>query len=431
MLYKKVLSKSLKINFFKYVGFILSSSFAIAIEFIYTTATLNTDILKKNESNFINSTANISIVYLMMCIGVFIIYSYDNYMKWRTKEFTTFILLGVRKRELKTLLLIESFILISTALLLGAFFGIVFAKIFFLSIIKLCGFKNIPFRIPYRSYISIFILFLWLSLLMFYKTQKLSKLLDVKGILKYKDKPIDERNKNSKLRFLIIVIISCIIYKKMSRSVSKNMEVYFTNVFISMLVVYLSSGPFMWLINKLVKKKFFKTYIQIKSAKSIFDMDRRITFLITVLSFMLISYTRTSYIYNTRYRSFESLFKGNNKNFISFVYIFTVLLCFIIFSTIIFYKISFGINMIKKLYSRLFKIGITKNEFKRLISLKLCVAFFEPLILSLFASAVYIEISNLKFTFSFATAIIYIVYFLMLLTGYLAARRKYEEEIFK
>lgn len=87
--------------------------------------------------------------------------------------------------------------------------------------------------------------------------------------------------------------------------------------------------------------------------------------------------------------------------------------------------------MVKKLYDKLFKIGITQNEFKKLIAVKLCAAFFGPLVLSLLMSVVYIEISNLKFVFSFKTMLIYILYFLMLLMGCLAAKRKYEEEIFK
>lgn len=431
MKYKKVLFKSLKINFFRYVSFILSVGFAIMINFIYSAVILNSYILKNNESIFINDIVRLSIIYIMMCISIFIVYSYDNYMKWRTSEFKTFILLGITKVELKRLLLIESTILLTTALIWGTSFGRIFSEIFFLSIIKLCGLKNVSFEITYKNYINVLILFFWIFILIVHKVHRISKLLDTKEILRYKNKPIPIKNKNRKLEILIAVLVACIFYKEMSAQFSKSMEFYVTNVFISMIVVYLSFGPFIWIANKIIKKNKFKVYIQIKSIKTVFDTGRNLTFLLAFLSFMVISYVRINYLYSLQYKNIDSLLMTNKVDFISFTYIFTVILCFIIFSTIIFYKASFGIRMVKKLYNKLFKIGITKSEFKNLIVFKLSAAFFEPLILSLFMSVVYIEISNLKFIFSFKTILIYLLYFFMLLTGYFAAKRKYEEEIFK
>lgn len=432
MKYKKVLSKSLKINFFRYIGFILSAGFAIMINFIYSTVILNPYILKNNENIFISYIVKLSIVYIMICIAIFIVYSYDNYMKWRTGEFRTFILLGITRRELKKLLLMESLILLTTAVILGTCFGIIFSKIFFLSIIKLCKLKNVPFEITHKNYINVILLFLWIVLLIIYKVSNISKLLNVNELLKYKNKPIPIKLKNRKLKILVGIIIGCIFYKKISVSFSTSVGFYVTNIFISMIIVYLSFAPVIWLANKLIKKSRFKTYIQIKSIKSIFNTSGKLTYLLTFLSFIIISYVRINYIYNIKiYRGIGSLIVENKVNFLTFIYLFTAVLCLIIFSTIIFYKASFGISTVKGLYDKLFKIGITKNEFKKLIKIKLIVAFFEPLILSLIMSAVYIEISNLKFTFYFGTAVIYLVYFLLLLLGYFAAKRKYEEEIFR
>ncbi|MFL0249541.1 FtsX-like permease family protein [Clostridium neuense] len=432
MKYKKVLSKSLKINFFRYVGFILSASFAIMINFIYSTVILNPYILKDNENIFISYIAKLSIVYIMICIAIFIVYSYNNYMKWRTGEFRTFILLGITRRELKKLLLMESFVLLTTAVILGTCFGIIFSKIFFLSIIKLYKLKNVPFEITHKNYINVLLLFLWILLLIIYKVSNISKRLNVNELLKYKNRPIPIKLRNRKLRILAAIIVGYMFYKKMSVGFSKSMEFYVTNIFISMIIVHLSFAPVIWLANKLIKKSRFKTYIQIKSIKSIFNTSGRLTFLITILSFMIISYARINYVYNIQlHMSVGSLLVVNKVNFITFIYLFTVILCFIIFSTIIFYKACLGISTVKSLYDKLFKIGITKGEFKKLIEIKLLSVFFKPLILSLFMSAVYNEISNLKFTFYFGTVLICLLYFLLLLVGYFAAKRKYEEEIFK
>lgn len=431
MKYKKVLFKSLKINFFKYMSFVLSSGCAVMINFIYSTVILNSYILKNNESVFINYIVSFSVIYIMMSIGIFIVYSYDNYMKWRTNEFTAFIMLGITKKELKRLLLIESFLLLTTALILGTFFGVIFSKIFFLSIVKLCKLKNVYFQITYKNYLNVLVLFFWIFMLMIYKIYSISKLLEVKEIIKYKNKPMNAKNKDGRVKILISILIACMIYKKMSVSFSKNMEFYVTNIFISMAVVYLSVNPCTWFINKLIKKIRFGSYIKMKSMKSAFYTGRKLAFLLTFLSFMIISYARINYTYNLQYKTIGNLLLMNEVNFISFIYIFTILLCFIIFSTTIFFKTSFGIPRMKRLYNKLFIIGITKSEFKKLIKFKLSAAFFEPLILSLLMSAVYTEISNLKFQFSFGTTLIYLVYFLLLLIGYFSAERKYNEEIFK
>lgn len=431
MKYKKVLSKSLKINFFRYISFIVSSGCAIMINFIYSTVILNSYILNNNESTFINYIVSFSVIYIMMSIGIFIVYSYDNYMKWRTNEFTAFIILGITKKELKRLLLIESFLLLTTALVLGTFLGVIFSKIFFLSIVKFCELKNVFFQITYKNYLNVLVLFFWIFMLMIYKVCRISKFLDVKEIMKYKNKPMSIKRKNGKVKVLISILIACIIYKKMSATFSKSMEFYVTNIFISMAVVYLSLNPSIWFINKLIKRIKFGIYIKMKSMKSAFHTGRKLTLILTFLSFMIISYVRINYIYNLRYKTMGNLLVMSKVNFMSFIYIFTTLLCFIIFSTTIFFNTSFNIPMMKRLYNSLFIIGITKNEFKKLIKFKLYAAFFEPLILSLLMSAVYIEISNLKFQFSFGTVLIYLVYFLLLLIGYFSAERKYNEEIFK
>jgi|GEM_PF-3577264 len=431
MKYKKVLFKSLKINFFKYISFILSSGCAVMINFIYSTVILNSYILNNNESTFINYIVNFSVIYIMMSIGIFIVYSYDNYMKWRANEFTTFIILGITKRELKRLLLIESFLLLATALVLGTFFGVIFSKIFFLSIIKFFELKNVFFEITYKNYLNVLVLFFWIFMLMIYKVYSISKLLDVKEIMKYKNKPMSIKRKNGKVKILVSILIACIVYKKMSANISKSMEFYVTNIFISMAVVYLSLNPCIWFINKLIKRIKFGAYIKIKSMKSAFYTGRKLTFLLTFLSFMIISYVRINYMYNLQYKTMGNLLVVSKVNFMSFIYIFTTLLCLIIFTTTIFFNTSFSISMMKRLYNRLLIIGITKNEFKKLIKFKLCAAFFGPLVLSLLMSVVYIEISNLKFKFSFGTVIIYLVYFLLLLIGYFSAKIKYNEEIFK
>ncbi|WP_234123730.1 FtsX-like permease family protein [Clostridium hydrogenum] len=431
MKYKNVLFKSLKINFFGYISFILSSSFAIMINFIYSTVILNKYILKNNESTLIKYVVNFSVVYIMVSICIFIVYSYDNYMKWRTKEFTTLILLGTTRKELKRLLLIESFILLSSALILGTCFGMVFSKIFFLSIMKLCGVKNIPFEITYKNYLNIAVLFLLIYSVMLYKICRIFKFLNVKDILKYKNKPMILKGNNRGLKSLVITIIACVIYKKISINIPKSMELYVTNIFISMIVAYLVFTPFVMFINIVLKKFKFKIYIQIKSMKSILCTSRKLTFLLSFLSFMLIEYIRINYKYNLQYKTMGSLFVSSKFNFIVFIYFFTMVLCFIIFSTIIFYKISFGIPMMKKLYNTLLKTGITENEFKKLIKFNLHAAFGEPFILSLFMSAVYIEISNVLLKFSLGTVLIYLVYFFVLIVGYFAAKRKCEDEIFK
>lgn len=431
MKYEKVLFKSLKINFFKYISFIISSGCAVMVNFIYSTVIFNSYILHNNESVLINYVVSFSVIYIMMSIGIFIVYSYDNYMKWRTNEFTAFIILGITKKELKRLLLIESFLLLTTALLLGTFFGVIFSKIFFLSIVKLCGLKNVYFQITYKNYLNVLVLFFWIFMLMVYKIHSISKFLEVKEIIKYKDKPMNVKSENRKIKILISILVACVIYKKMSVSFSKSMEFYVTNIFISMVVVFLSVNPCTWFINKLIKKIRFGSYIKMKSMKSAFYTGRKLTFLLTFLSFMIISYVRINYTYNLQYKTIGNLLVVSKVNFLSFIYFFTTLLCFIIFSTTIFFNTSFSIPMMKRLYNRLFKIGITKNEFKKLIKFKLCAAFFEPLILSLIMSIVYIEISNLKFRFSFGTFLIYLVYFLLLLVGYFSAQRKYNDEIFE
>ncbi|URZ02332.1 FtsX-like permease family protein [Clostridium felsineum] len=428
MKYKKILEKNLRINFFSYVGFVLSSSFAVMITFIYSTVTLNTHIPQNNEGSFINHVVKLSILCIIVSVCLFIVYSYSNYIKWRTEEFKTFILIGVTKSELRLLVKIESFVLFTTALIVGTFFGIIFSKLFFLSILKLCGLKNIPFEITYRNYLSVILLFLWMLVTMVEKSYRLSKVFDAKDILKYRNKPIFIKNENNKIKVFAFIIVACIVYKYMCKSFIKSTEFYVTNVFVSMIIAYAASSPIAFIVREMIKKNKKNRYLQIKSVRTILDMDKKITFLLAFFSFMIISYVRINYVYSIKYKRMLDVFK---IDFTTFIYVFTLILCFIIFSIIIFYKTSSNVRAIKKLYHKLFIIGITQGEFQKFIKFKLLITFFKPFVLSLFMSIIYIVISNLEFVFSFKTVLIYLVYFIFLMLGYFIANKKYEEEIFK
>ena len=118
-----------------------------------------------------------------------------------------------------------------------------------------------------------------------------------------------------------------------------------------------------------------------------------------------------------------------------FIVGFIGILFFICTSCVIYFKLITDIEQIRNKYKKLTKIGITKHEFRRVISNELKVIFFTPILLGAFQGYILMRIttlnSRLEEAFAVNTLIVIAVFFLFQLIYYAITQRKYNIDIIK
>ncbi len=116
-----------------------------------------------------------------------------------------------------------------------------------------------------------------------------------------------------------------------------------------------------------------------------------------------------------------------------FVVGFMGILFLICMGCVIYFKMITDMEQVKNKYNTLLRVGITNNEFKKVISNELKVIFFTPILLGSFLGYMLIRIatlnSRMEETFSINTLIVIVSFFLFQLLYYLITLRKYYKDI--
>lgn len=158
-------------NFSNYFLYIASMAFSILIYFIFVTLKYSDTIEKEIEtSQKIGSLMNGASVILLFFVAIFIFYCNSFFMKKRKKEVALYALLGVRKRQIASMLFFENLLLGCVSLIIGILLGFVASKGILTILIQLMGYDVIaPFTFSIAAIIHtaivFFILFFVTSLL--------------------------------------------------------------------------------------------------------------------------------------------------------------------------------------------------------------------------------------------------------------------------
>lgn len=158
-------------NFSNYFLYIASMAFSILIYFIFVTLKYSDTIEKEIEtSQKIGSLMNGASVILLFFVAIFIFYCNSFFMKKRKKEVALYALLGVRKRQIASMLFFENLLLGCMSLVIGILLGFVASKGILTILIQLMGYDVIaPFTFSFAAIlhtaIVFFILFFVTSLL--------------------------------------------------------------------------------------------------------------------------------------------------------------------------------------------------------------------------------------------------------------------------
>lgn len=154
MMLFKMAFRNIKKRFRDYSAFFLSSAFSIFVLYLFLSVSYNNKVISQiDDSETIKIIFITSAVLIALFVAFFICYSNSYFIKSHKKEFATYMILGVSKRQTAVLNLIENTIVLLLAFCTGIAFGVLLDKFFIMilfSVIK--SNEYVPFEFSIKAF---------------------------------------------------------------------------------------------------------------------------------------------------------------------------------------------------------------------------------------------------------------------------------------
>lgn len=147
MTFNKIVWKMAKYHYKKYLFYLACNSLAILFFFMFMTVYFNEQLVALKEIEGIQSLLAIPGAALIVFTVFFISYAHQIFMKKRRSEFGLLMTLGMTKRDISKLVLIENSIIAVIAIIIGIGAGTFFSRFFFWLLLKGTGIQEVAFHL--------------------------------------------------------------------------------------------------------------------------------------------------------------------------------------------------------------------------------------------------------------------------------------------
>lgn len=175
-------------NFRNYAAFFMASFFSVFVFFLYSMLMFH----PSRENGFIGDVSMVGMVMaeivLVLFSWFFIFYSLKAFLEARSKEFAILLHLGMERRQLGSLVFLETMIIGLLSSISGILFGFAFSKFFFMIVRESLGLEELPMYLSWPPFLLTFSVFMGAFIVMavgsiFYRTDmKLNDLLKGKAV---------------------------------------------------------------------------------------------------------------------------------------------------------------------------------------------------------------------------------------------------------
>ncbi|MDF2910382.1 MAG: transporter permease [Sporolactobacillus laevolacticus] len=139
MFYVKLASRNIRQSISNFLPFGLSSVVMFIMNLMIATILLSPSLKKLKGSGSFAMLLGLGLIVLSIFATIFMIYSYRFLLKRRTKEFGLYNILGLKKRHIVRISILELMMMFFATVITGTVFGIILAKFFYLILIHLLG----------------------------------------------------------------------------------------------------------------------------------------------------------------------------------------------------------------------------------------------------------------------------------------------------
>jgi ABC-type antimicrobial peptide transport system permease subunit len=152
MTFNQVVWKMAKVNYRKYIFYYLCNSFAVMFFFMFSTVYFNSRVEEGKQTESLQDALSIPGVALIIFTVFFISYAHGVFMKKRRSEFGLFMTLGMARRDISKMLVLENGVIALTSILSGILAGAVFSRLFFMLLMRLIDLEGIPFHLSGKMF---------------------------------------------------------------------------------------------------------------------------------------------------------------------------------------------------------------------------------------------------------------------------------------
>lgn len=151
-----------------YIPFVLSCILTIMMYYMVSSLSMNPNMMNMIGGDVMQQILSLGIYVITVFAVIFLFYTNSFLIKRRKREFGLFNILGMEKKHLSIVIVLESMIVFLVSMVLGIGIGILLDKAFYLLIAKMLNaFIALGFYISYQSIVNSIILFLIIFVLMY------------------------------------------------------------------------------------------------------------------------------------------------------------------------------------------------------------------------------------------------------------------------
>lgn len=139
----ELVARSMRKNIKHYYLYFFALIFSTSLYFVFATLQHDSSIVRTSSSDVNFATSfQVAGILLLLIVAVFTVYANRIFLKRRSREIGLYQLIGLTKKGVARLLIIENALLGAGALLLGIGSGALVARLFLLILMKLLGFEG-------------------------------------------------------------------------------------------------------------------------------------------------------------------------------------------------------------------------------------------------------------------------------------------------
>lgn len=165
MTFSQIVWKMAKVNYKKYIFYYLCNSFAVMFFFMFSTLYFNSRVEQGKKLESLQDALSIPGAALIIFTVFFISYGHSVFIKQRRSELGLFMTLGMSKRDITKLLVLENGMIAILSILSGILGGAVFSRLFFMLLMNLIELKEVPFHFSGKMFVFTIGVFLAVFLL--------------------------------------------------------------------------------------------------------------------------------------------------------------------------------------------------------------------------------------------------------------------------
>ena len=291
MTFKDVAVKNFNFNFRRYFAYFLCSSFSIMVLFMYSTLLFNNELTK----NLINKPIYDMMKVALIVIGTFglffISYAHSSFMKSRNKEFGLFLTLGMTKKHIDIIIIVENSFVILISLISGLIAGTVFSKLFFMIVTRILQLKGINYSLSYNSYALSIGVFLLIYIIVLLLTKIHTKKLEIIDLLKNSRKAEINKLKHPIIGLLGMTSLLAsfiLMYLTVTGVIFENgIKIITVYIIICLVALYFCISQFGSMIihfSRRRKKRYYKNIISITEINHKFNQYKKVLYVVSILS---------------------------------------------------------------------------------------------------------------------------------------------------